>query len=157
MTDFAQTEAPPTATVADLTLEEKASLTSGASFWRTKPVERVGIPSIMVTDGPHGLRKQREGTGPEGEPTTVDAIMSGDIDLIINTPFGVGPRLDGYEIRTAAVLKGVPCITTIQGLAATVLGIESLLPGGAFDRGIGVRSLQEYAEDLSRLRAPGGA
>ena len=83
--------------------------------------------------------------------------MAGDIDLIINTPFGVGPRLDGYEIRTAAVLKGVPCITTIQGLAATVLGIESLLPGGAFDRGIGVRSLQEYAEDLSRLRAPGGA
>jgi len=123
---------------------------------------------IVATEGTaevlrrHGLkvgflRKQREGTGPEGEPTTVDAIMAGDIDLIINTPFGVGPRLDGYEIRTAAVLKGVPCITTIQGLAATVLGIESLLPGGAFDRGIGVRSLQEYAEDLSRLRAPGGA
>jgi carbamoyl-phosphate synthase large subunit len=72
----------------------------------------------------------------------------------------VGPRLDGYEIRTAAVLKGVPCITTIQGLAATVLGIESLLsgmPGASTDGGIGVRSLQEYAEDLSRLRATGGA
>ena len=83
--------------------------------------------------------------------------MAGDIDLIINTPFGVGTRLDGYEIRTAAVLKGVPCITTIQGLAATVLGIEALLPGGASDKGIGVRSLQEYAEDLSRMRALGGA
>ena len=47
-----------TATVADLTLEEKASLTSGLNFWHTKPVERVGIPSIMMTDGPHGLRKQ---------------------------------------------------------------------------------------------------
>ena len=122
---------------------------------------------IVATEGTaevlrrHGLkvgflRKQREGTGPQGEPTTVDAIMAGDIDLIINTPFGVGPRLDGYEIRTAAVIKGVPCITTIQGLAATVLGIESLLPGGAADGGIGVRSLQEYAEDLGRLRAPGG-
>ncbi|MFM1967044.1 MAG: hypothetical protein RL134_2769, partial [Actinomycetota bacterium] len=100
--------------------------------------------------------KQREGTGPHGEPTTVDAIMAGDVDLIINTPFGVGPRLDGYEIRTAAVLKGIPCITTIQGLAATVLGIESLLPAGDGERAIGVRSLQEYAEDLGRLRAAGG-
>jgi carbamoyl-phosphate synthase large subunit len=122
---------------------------------------------IVATEGTaevlrrHGLkvgvlRKQRDGTGPEGEPTTVDAIMAGDIDLIINTPFGVGPRLDGYEIRTAAVLKGVPCITTIQGLSATVLGIESLLPGGAGGTGLGVRSLQEYADDLSRLRDPGG-
>ncbi|GAA3210532.1 glycoside hydrolase family 3 C-terminal domain-containing protein [Oerskovia jenensis] len=46
-------------TVADLTLEEKASLTSGASFWWTKGVERAGIPAVMLTDGPHGLRKQR--------------------------------------------------------------------------------------------------
>lgn len=45
--------------VADLTLEEKASLTSGADFWHTKGVERAGIPSVMLTDGPHGLRKQR--------------------------------------------------------------------------------------------------
>jgi beta-glucosidase len=45
----------------DLTLEEKASLTSGADFWTTKGIERVGIPSIMMTDGPHGVRKQREG------------------------------------------------------------------------------------------------
>ncbi|MFT4157912.1 MAG: glycoside hydrolase family 3 C-terminal domain-containing protein [Microbacterium sp.] len=43
---------------ADLSLEERASLTSGADFWTTKAVDRVGIPSVMVTDGPHGLRKQ---------------------------------------------------------------------------------------------------
>jgi len=49
---------PAEVTVADLTLEEKASLTSGADFWTTKPVDRLGIPSIMMTDGPHGLRKQ---------------------------------------------------------------------------------------------------
>lgn len=48
------------ALLADLTLEEKAALLDGADFWRTKPVERLGIPSIMVTDGPHGLRKQAE-------------------------------------------------------------------------------------------------
>ncbi|GIE46784.1 glycosyl hydrolase [Amorphoplanes nipponensis] len=46
------------ALLAALTLEEKASLLDGADFWRTQPVERVGIPGIMVTDGPHGLRKQ---------------------------------------------------------------------------------------------------
>ena len=120
---------------------------------------------ILATDGTaevlrrHGLkvgllRKARFGPGPQGEPTTVQAIMAGDVDLIINTPFGVGPRLDGYEIRTAAVLSGVPCITTIQGLAATVLGIEALVEADAGGRmPIGVRSLQEHAEDLRRLRA----
>ena len=44
--------------VSKMTLEEKASLMSGANFWNTKPVTRLGIPSMMVTDGPHGLRKQ---------------------------------------------------------------------------------------------------
>ena len=43
---------------AELTLEEKASLTSGADFWTTKAVERAGVPAMMLTDGPHGLRKQ---------------------------------------------------------------------------------------------------
>lgn len=50
---------PAADVVAALTLEEKASLTSGADFWTTKPVESVGLPAIMLTDGPHGLRKQR--------------------------------------------------------------------------------------------------
>ena len=45
---------------ADLTLEEKASLTSGLDFWTTKPIDRVGVASILLTDGPHGLRKQAE-------------------------------------------------------------------------------------------------
>jgi beta-glucosidase len=44
--------------LAQLTLEEKASLCLGADFWHTAPVERLGIPAIMVSDGPHGLRKQ---------------------------------------------------------------------------------------------------
>ena len=43
--------------VSELTLEEKAGLCSGESFWYTKAVERLGIPHVMVTDGPHGLRK----------------------------------------------------------------------------------------------------
>jgi carbamoyl-phosphate synthase large subunit len=94
------------------------------------------------------LRKQHEGRGPNGEPTTVDAIMAGDIQLIVNTPYGVGPRLDGYEIRTAAVIKGVACITTVQGLAAAVQGIDSLQHDEPT-----VRSLQEHADALAVLRA----
>lgn len=46
--------------VSEMTLEEKAGLLSGLDFWHLKGVERLGIPSIMVTDGPHGLRKQVE-------------------------------------------------------------------------------------------------
>ncbi len=44
--------------VSQMTLEEKAGLCSGLDFWHTKPVERLGVPSFMVSDGPHGLRKQ---------------------------------------------------------------------------------------------------
>ena len=44
--------------VAQMTLEEKAGLCSGADFWHLKGVERLGIPGVMVSDGPHGLRKQ---------------------------------------------------------------------------------------------------
>ncbi|WP_027020232.1 carbamoyl-phosphate synthase large subunit [Corynebacterium sputi] len=80
-----------------------------------------------------------EGPEVEGEPTIVDAIRSGDVDLIINTPLGsAGSRSDGYEIRAAALQKGVPCVTTSQGTVAAVQGIEALL-----DNDLGVRALQE--------------
>ena len=94
------------------------------------------------------IRKQFEGRGSEGQRTTVDAIMAGEIDLIINTPYGVGPRKDGYEIRTAAVSKGVACITTVQGLGAAVQGIESLINEEA-----SVLSIQEHASNLNKLRS----
>ncbi len=103
---------------------------------------------VQVSD----IRKIHE---PGEGMNTVDAILGGHIDLIVNTPYGVGSRLDGYEIRTAAVLRGVPCITTVQGLAAAVQGIEALIAGD-----IGVRSLQEHAQELANLRglpAPGTA
>ncbi|KXP04366.1 carbamoyl-phosphate synthase large subunit [Tsukamurella tyrosinosolvens] len=76
---------------------------------------------------------------PEGEQSIVEKIKAGDVGLIINTPFGnAGPRVDGYEIRTAAVQASVPCVTTVQGASAAVQGIEAALRGG-----IGVKSLQD--------------
>lgn len=59
--------------IAEMTLEEKASLCSGLNFWETKGIERLGIPSIMVTDGPHGLRKQAEGADHLGLNNSVPA------------------------------------------------------------------------------------
>ncbi len=99
-------------------------------------LRRNGVQTTVV-------RKQFEGPGPNGEPTTVQLILDGQIDLIVNTPHGSGggsARIDGYEIRTAAVLANIPCITKVQGLAAAVQGIAALRAGS-----IGVKSLQEWA------------
>ncbi|MGH3509902.1 MAG: carbamoyl-phosphate synthase large subunit, partial [Nocardioidaceae bacterium] len=89
------------------------------------------------------VRKHSEGPGPEGEPTIVGRILAGEVRLVVNTPHGTtsggSPRLDGYEIRTAAILANIPCITTVQGLGAAVQGIEAMRAGD-----IGVRSLQEW-------------
>ena len=104
-------------------------------------LRRNGIPAEVV-------RKQHEGRGPHGEPTTVDQILAGNVDLVINTPYGVGPRKDGYEIRTAAVTRGVASITTVQGLAAAVQGIDSMINGEST-----VKSIQEHGQDIDRLRA----
>jgi carbamoyl-phosphate synthase large subunit len=66
----------------------------------------------------------------EGSPNAPELIAAGGVDLVVNTPFGRGPRTDGYYIRTAAAAAGVPCITTLPGLTAAVQGIEALRAGG---------------------------
>ncbi|NUW31302.1 carbamoyl-phosphate synthase large subunit [Nonomuraea sp. SMC257] len=108
-----------------------------------------GTAEVLRRNGVHAkiVRKHSEGPGPGGEPTIVQCILEGEVDLIVNTPFGSpgqsGPRLDGYDIRTAAVLRGVPCITTVSGLAAAAAGIQAIVRGD-----VGVRSLQEHAQAL---------
>lgn len=76
----------------------------------------------------------------DNQKTTVEAILAGEIALVVNTPYGTGARIDGYEIRTAAVTASVPSITTIQGLSAAVEGIEARSKSK-----YAVKSLQEYA------------
>jgi carbamoyl-phosphate synthase large subunit len=66
----------------------------------------------------------------DGERNTVELIEAGEIDLVINTPHGsTGPRVDGYEIRSAAVATDTPCITTVAAAAAAVMGIEAQIRG----------------------------
>jgi carbamoyl-phosphate synthase large subunit len=106
-----------------------------------------GTADVLHRNGVHAtvVRKHFDGPGPNGEPTTVQLIADGDVALVVNTPHGASGtggsvRVDGYEIRTAAVRANVPCITTVQGLGAAVQGIEARIRGD-----IGVRSLQDWA------------
>jgi carbamoyl-phosphate synthase large subunit len=85
------------------------------------------------------VRKNSEGRGDLGEPTIVDILNSGEIDLVINTPVGRGTRADGWAIRTAAVQRSIPIITTTPGFSAAVEGIKVLRQGD-----LGVKSIQEW-------------
>jgi carbamoyl-phosphate synthase large subunit len=124
----------PIKRLADLGFELYA--TSGTA----DVLQRNGVKAIAV-------RKQSEGPGPNGEPTIVQMILNDEIDLVINTPHGTGSRQDGYEIRTAAVLRGVPSVTTVSGLGAAVQGIES-----AMTHEMTVHPLQEYALAIKAAR-----
>jgi carbamoyl-phosphate synthase large subunit len=105
---------------------------------------------LLATDGTasylaeHGVstvvvRKNSQGTGPMGEKTIVEMLNAGDIDLVINTPVGRGTRADGWAIRTAAVQRSIPIITTTAGFSAAVEGIKALQAGE-----LGVSPIQEW-------------
>jgi carbamoyl-phosphate synthase large subunit len=126
----------PVKRLADLGFEILATEGTAATLRRS------GVAAQVVA------KYSERSSDPGGGPTIVDRIEAGDVDLVCNTPRGgIGPRADGYEIRTAAVRHGVPCITTLSGILAAIQGIEALRRGT-----VGVRSLQRYhAEALRRL------
>lgn len=157
---------------SDLTLDEKASLTSGADFWTTKAIDRVGLPSIMMTDGPHGLRKQSGSTDHLG--------LAGSVPATCFPPaVGIGSSFDpellervGAAIAVEAAIEDVavvlgpginikrsplcgrnfeyfsedPIVSGVLG-AASVRGVQS--------RGVG-SSLKHFAannQEFDRMRA----
>ena len=124
-----------------------------AMIFPVKRLAELGF-EVMATEGTAqtlrraGVRARLVHKVHEGSPNVVDHIAGGEVDLVLNTPAGSGPRADGYEIRTAAVSHGVPCITTLSGILAAIQGIEALR-----ENKVSVRSLQEYHADLDQARA----
>ncbi|WP_261304218.1 beta-glucosidase [Paenibacillus andongensis] len=98
--------------ISQMTLEEKASLCSGLDFWHTKGIERLGIPSIMMTDGPHGLRKQRASADNLGLfdsvpatcfPSAAGLASSWDRELIGKVGIALGEECQAEDV---AILLG---------------------------------------------------
>lgn len=95
--------------IAEMTLEEKAGLCSGLNVWRTKPVERLGIPSIMMSDGPHGLRVQPGDSGDNlglGESLPSTCFPSGsalaaswDVDLVERIGKAIGKECQAEDVQ----------------------------------------------------------
>jgi len=86
----------------------------------------------------------------EGSPHVVDWIERGGVDLVINTPVGTGARADGYEIRSAAVARGIPCVTTMAGGMAAARAIAAARRGEP-----AVVSLQEIHRPRRATPSPG--
>jgi carbamoyl-phosphate synthase large subunit len=104
-------------------------------------LRRNGIRSTVV-------RKHSAGRGENGEPTIVDRILAGEVDMVVNTPSGPAARADGYEIRAATTSVDRPIITTVQQLAAAVQAIEA-----ARNEPVSVASLQEHAAAIRAARS----
>ena len=144
----------------ELTLDEKLSLLSGKTFWLTKDIDRVGIPSVWMSDGPHGLRKEKASAGTnimqESEtstcfPTAVTTASSWDVELMekvgetiadeakalkVTTVLGPGVNIKRSPLcgRNFEYISEDPFLTSRMG-AAYVHGVQK--------EGIGV-SLKHY-------------
>ncbi|KQZ11204.1 beta-glucosidase [Agromyces sp. Root1464] len=149
-------DAPAADIVAELTLEEKASLTSGASFWTTQGIERAGIPAIVLTDGPHGVRLQKGSADHLGIGDSVPATCfppavalgsTFDPELLerVGTALGEEARAEGVGVllgpgvnikrsplcgRNFEYLSEDPIVSGVLG-AALVNGLQSQGVGGS--------------------------
>ena len=108
----------------------------------------LGFKLVSTRGTAEVLRKQGIPVGEvmkihEGRPHVLDFLRDSRVDLIINTPAGKATKEDETKIRSMAVARGIPCVTTIQGAQAIATGIGSLLK-----EGLSVRSLQEWHEKV---------
>ncbi len=119
-----------------------------------KKFEELGF-RILATEGTarflreHGVNAEIVLKVSQGRPNVLDAIINGQIDLIINTPSGKRGRTEGYEIRRAAVDYGIPYITTLAGAYAAVRAIEAMRR-----MKLTVKTIQEYHEESARYSEP---
>ncbi len=107
-----------------------------ATHGTSQAISRMGVPVTAINKIA------------DGSPHVVDYIRSREVDLVINTPTGSGARSDGYEIRTAAVRQGIPCVTTMTGASAAARAIFAQR-----ERLAEPRSLQELHSDSPQAAA----
>ena len=129
--------------------KDKANGINAAKELRDLGFNLVATAGTAATLAEHGIqsstvRKNSEGTGPLGERTIVEKMVAGEIDLVINTPVGRGTRQDGWVIRTTAVQRSIPCITTVAGFNAAVEGIKAIR-----NSELQVKPLQEWLVEVA--------
>ncbi|MFF1572735.1 glycoside hydrolase family 3 C-terminal domain-containing protein [Leifsonia sp. NPDC058292] len=154
-----------------LTTEEKAALTSGASFWESKGIDRVGIPSIYLTDGPHGVRKQREGGDHLGIGDSVPATCfppavalgsSWDAELLerVGTALGEEAKAEGVGVLLGPginIKRSPLCGRNFEYLSEDPIlsgRLGAALVNGLQSQGVGA-SLKHFAannQETDRLR-----
>ncbi len=127
--------------LSDKDKEEAISAVKGLSELDFNLYATIGTHNYLAGHGisTELVAKHSEKDGNQGVVSAVDLINQGKIALVINTPFGRGAARDGRKIRTAAVARGVSCITTLPGLKAAVEGIRELRRGK-----LTARSIQDW-------------
>lgn len=156
--------------ISQMTLEEKASLCSGRDFWNTKPVERLGIPAVMVSDGPHGLRKQQGEADHLGMKESIKAVCfpaacavasSFDTDLIHKMGQTLGQECQAEDIsvllgpavnikrsplcgRNFEYLSEDPCLAGKMA-AAYIKGVQS------WDVGTSIKHFAANNQEYNRM------
>ena len=159
--------------LSQLTLEEKASLLSGADFWHTKAVDRLGLPRVMVSDGPHGLRKQDEKGDHLGLLDAIKAVcfpaasaMAASFDPAV--PRAIGEAMgDACQHENVGVILG-PAVnikrSPLCGRNFEYFSEDPFLAGelsaalvdGVQSRGVGT-SLKHYAANSQEHRRMSGS
>lgn len=154
--------------ISQMTLEEKCSLLSGLDFWHTKPVERLGIPAVMVSDGPHGLRKQDQKADHLGVNESIKAVCypaacasaaSFDRDLLRQIGEGVGDACQHEQVAVnlgpAVNIKRSPlCGRNFEYFSEDpylTAELSTSLIKGVQSRGVGV-SVKHFAANSQEHR-----
>jgi carbamoyl-phosphate synthase large subunit len=120
------TDSDKPAAVAVAQLLHDLGFTIVATRGTAEAIQRWGVPATVVNKIA------------DGSPHVVDLIESGEVDLVVNTPTGSGARTDGWEIRRAAVARGIPALTTLSAGLSAARAIAAARQGD-----VGVVSLQE--------------